>query len=63
MSGSTARPGHGRTAALPDGFYEPPPTVEVPKVGGGGFTGEDGGECLFRFEELPLGLGLIGSVS
>ncbi|MDX3233948.1 hypothetical protein [Streptomyces sp. ME19-01-6] len=57
MSGAMARAGRGRTAAVPDGFYEPPPTVEFPEDGGAPvvhFTGEDGRECVFRFEELPL---------
>jgi hypothetical protein len=42
---------------VPDGFYEPPPTVEFPEDGGAPvvrFTGEDGRECVFRFAELPL---------
>ncbi|MET7989049.1 hypothetical protein [Streptomyces sp. NPDC005281] len=57
MSGDPARAGRGRTAAVPDGFYQQPPTVELPEDGGAPvvrFTGEDGRECVFRFEELPL---------
>lgn len=52
-----ARVGRGRGTAVPDGFYEPPSTVEFPEDGGAPvvhFTGEDGRECVFRFEELPL---------
>jgi hypothetical protein len=57
VSGDPARAGRGRTAAVPDGFYQQPPTVELPEDGGAPvvrFTGEDGRECVFRFEELPL---------
>ena len=54
MSEETPRAGRGRAAAVPGGFYEPPPTVEFPEDGGAPvvrFTGEDGRECVFR---LPL---------
>lgn len=57
MSGGLGRAGRGRTAAVPEGFYQPPPTVEFPEDGGSPvvrFTGEDARECLFRFAELPL---------
>ncbi|WP_406469999.1 hypothetical protein [Streptomyces sp. NBC_01615] len=57
MSEDAPRAGRGRPAAVPDGFYEPPPTVEFPEDGGAPvvrFTGEDGRERVFRFEELPL---------
>ncbi|MDX2544083.1 hypothetical protein ACOT81_20920 [Streptomyces sp. WI04-05B] len=57
MSGGPVRAGRGHTAPVPDGFYQPPPTVGFPEGGGSPvvrFTGEDGRECLFRFAELPL---------
>ncbi|MET7355883.1 hypothetical protein [Streptomyces mirabilis] len=57
MSTEVPRAGRGRAAAVPDGFYEPPPVVEFPEDGGAPvvrFTGEDGRERVFRFEELPL---------
>ncbi|MFD5451270.1 hypothetical protein [Streptomyces sp. NPDC127100] len=57
MSEQTPRAERGRAAAVPDGFYEPPPVVEFPEGGGAPvvrFTGEDGRECVFRFEGLPL---------
>lgn len=57
MSEEAPRAGRGRAAAVPDDFYEPPPTVEFPEDGGAPvvrFTGEDGRECVFWFEELPL---------
>ncbi|MEU3616279.1 hypothetical protein ABZ725_28715 [Streptomyces sp. NPDC006872] len=57
MNEEAPRAGRGRAAAVPGGFYEPPPTVEFPEDGGAPvarFTGEDGRECVFRFEELPL---------
>ncbi len=57
MNRGPARVGRGFTAAVPEGFYQPPPTVELPVDGGSPvvrFTGEDGRECLFRFEGLPL---------
>ncbi|MEU0194965.1 hypothetical protein ABZ250_34880 [Streptomyces afghaniensis] len=52
-----SRAGRGRAAPVPDGFYEPPPVVEFPEDGEAPvvrFTGEDGRERVFRFEELPL---------
>ncbi|MFE6523735.1 hypothetical protein [Streptomyces sp. NPDC057794] len=57
VSEQTLRAERGRAAAVPDSFYEPPPAVEFPEGGGAPvvrFTGEDGRECVFRFEELPL---------
>ncbi|MDQ0913594.1 hypothetical protein QFZ22_009666 [Streptomyces canus] len=57
MSQDSPRAGRGCAAAVPEGLYQPPPVVEVPKEGGSPvarFTGEDGRECVFRFEELPL---------
>ncbi|MFF4402630.1 hypothetical protein [Streptomyces sp. NPDC001480] len=47
----------GSAAAVPDGFYQPPPVVEVPEDGGSPvvrFVGEDGRECVFWFAGLPL---------
>jgi hypothetical protein len=57
VSKEVPRAGRGRTAAVSDGFYEPPPVVELPEDGGAPvvrFTGEDGRERVFRFEGLPL---------
>ena len=31
MSKEVPRAGRGRAAAVPDGFYEPPPVVELPE--------------------------------
>ncbi|MFE4334612.1 hypothetical protein ACFRQM_35980 [Streptomyces sp. NPDC056831] len=47
VSGSAPRAGLGRMAAVPDGFYEPPPAVKFPEDGGAPvvrFSGEDGRE-------------------
>ncbi|MDX3525977.1 hypothetical protein P1P75_05890 [Streptomyces sp. ID05-39B] len=53
-SAAPARPGRGRTSAMPDGPYEPeaarasiPTTLAVP------FTGEDGRRWHYNFAELP----------
>ncbi|MGW2891830.1 hypothetical protein ACWDDN_42305 [Streptomyces griseoruber] len=57
MSQDAPRAGRGRAAAVPESFYEPPPAVEFPEDGGAPvvrFTGEDGRERAFRFDQLPL---------
>lgn len=57
MSGEGVRAGRGRAAAVPGGFYERPPVVELPEAGGSPvvhFVGEDGRSRDFRFAELPL---------
>lgn len=57
VSEDSGRVGRGRTATVPEGFYERPPSVVVPDQGGSPvvrFVGEDGRERVFRFAELPL---------
>ncbi|MDX3538140.1 hypothetical protein PV721_28100 [Streptomyces sp. MB09-01] len=57
MSEGSVKAGRGRAAAVPEGFYERPPSVVVPREGGSPvvrFVGEDGRERDFRFAELPL---------
>lgn len=51
------RPGRGRTAMMPAGFYAQPPMLVRPDGGVSPqvrFAGEDGRSKTFRFGELPL---------